>query len=176
MPNLELILIKDWMGVRLLTGRMRRTQHQLMILVLALALALVGGSRSMALAHGSSGQALVICSDGAEATVYIDASGNLVDPPMDCSKCPECMDNPVSVLATSGSAEELYLTQSSRYVRPDPDSYRPSRNLRPQSRGPPVWTLDRSSLPLEAIWMPCAPSLHLGSCVLRVRVSQSICS
>jgi hypothetical protein len=130
----------------------------------------------MALAHPTGGQALVICSDGAEATIYIDASGNLTDPPTDCSKCPECMDNSGSALAADGHADKVLQTRSARWVRLGPDCPLPCRHLRPQSRGPPEWTRDRTSPALEATRMPCAPSLHTGSCDLRERVAQSTLS
>lgn len=49
--------------------------------------------------HGSVGLTeMVICADGAERTIRVDASGTPVENTADCAKCPDCLSPALAVL------------------------------------------------------------------------------
>lgn len=80
-------------------------------LALLLALSLVPGSAGRGGARADPGMAaaglteLVLCSDGAEATILIDAQGNVVDPGQPCPRqnCAKCLGAGTAVLAAAGA-------------------------------------------------------------------------
>lgn len=136
----------------------------ILVFVLGLALGLVGGSRAIALVHQQGVGSMVICSAGFETTIYLDATGTPVQAPMDCSKCPECMNNsthpPISVIAPS-APDALH---SDAYVPSAETFLLPLRHLRPQPRGPPLVALVLIDTAPFAVRLPLWPTTHVGFC------------
>ena len=110
----------------------------LAVIVVSVALVFTGAARAMAMNHPMGVESLVICAEGGPTVIYLDASGQPVDPMVDCSKCPECLNNLPHILSNSVVAPEKPFICETRLLPPSAPAVTLSRHLRPQTRGPPV--------------------------------------
>lgn len=115
---------------------MQRLSTLLTGLIVALALVMAGpGAARVAVA----GTMTVICAHGNVATVWLDQSGNPVDPAEDCRTCPDCLaagpvllDPPLQPVAFVARVVPAVAT-----LHPATDSV-PTPHLFPAPRGPPA--------------------------------------
>ncbi|MFZ1469023.1 MAG: DUF2946 family protein [Paracoccaceae bacterium] len=119
---------------------MSNALHMVAVILLALALALAGGSRAMLLAHGNSVESVEICADAGIEVVFLDADGNRTKSPMDCSHCPDCLDNSAPVLLTLMAAKPFRAARRAQRQTRARNAAHPTRKLRPEARGPPPTT------------------------------------
>ncbi len=138
MLNPELILIKV-RGPRLWSvGRMTDLPRLMLRLFLLLALAILGpGTDAQAMAPHAPTM-MVICGESGATTVWLDASGQPVQPP-DCGTCPDCLsaaatpDLPAVFLFSAPQ-----LRAPARVWMPEPAQPLAVAHLRPVPRGPPA--------------------------------------
>ncbi|MBK8440730.1 MAG: DUF2946 family protein [Rhodobacter sp.] len=143
---------------------MSKALQMVVVCLLALAFALAGGSRSMLLAHSQGADSLVICSDEGVETIYLDADGKRSDSPMNCSHCPDCLDNSVPALPTATGANPQRAARRSHRQAGAQTAQRSSRHLRPEARGPPPANPGRHDT-APTVALPCAaPRQSPGKC------------
>lgn len=126
-------------------------ERVLILIVVSLALAIAGGARAMALTHSMGAESLVICSEGGEEIIYLNAEGQPADPMVDCAKCPECLNGASAALPVAAAAQFEPPTRSADRFPPAAQDLVLSRHLRPQSRGPPFATPDMHGTALLAV-------------------------
>lgn len=145
MPRFRLTFVKA-------TGPTRRYQapmlHRTMPLALSvlLALALVVGGMARGLAQPGAMTftagltSMVICADGGESTVLVDAQGNVIDPDQPClaQHCSQCLLAGAVALASPDFAPEAR-RPAARPTQPEPMLVTLTRRpLRTVARGPPL--------------------------------------
>ncbi|MDP3961033.1 MAG: hypothetical protein Q8Q26_13415 [Pseudorhodobacter sp.] len=123
---------------------LHRTMPLALSLVLALALVVGGMVRGLAqpgaMTFTASLTAMVICADGAEATVLLNAQGNVIDADQPCLPlhCSQCLLAGAVALASPGFAPEGH-RPAVRPTQPEPVLVAMTRRpLRTVARGPPL--------------------------------------
>lgn len=119
---------------------MIRLARPFLILLATLALGLVGVLRGPAMAGAAGLSEMVLCGGAETQTVWVDATGNPVDPMQDCVKCPACIAGSLVGLPPSNANSAPVAATRRRVSRPVALRRPCLRNLRPIARGPPFRT------------------------------------
>jgi len=116
---------------------MDRRLAPILILLLSIALAVSGAFQAQAALRSATLTDMVICAEGGPTHILLDMNGNPAEPGQDCCSCMGC--HPVAAQhvppTVSLSLADADVVQFD--LRPEIWRVIPSRNQRPQPRGPP---------------------------------------
>lgn len=134
----ELILVKAIPAFTGQISRMVQAVRFLLALSMIVSVALYGAVAAVASTQGTVVSEMVICSDGGEQTIWVDAAGNPAQSPDECCNCLKCLHISADGLMPVSVRSVFAQSTSSGPVRPAVAAPAHRHHLRPQPRGPPA--------------------------------------